>query len=707
MSWWVLAGLVVGILTAELIHSWILGLIALGLGLYLLFFKGRKNNALFSLFLAAGILLTVPRLAALCLPDYGSETAYVISSARLVMDGDDYCAWQGKVIEPKNLAGAVVLVYSEQYAPGVYSLQGRLLPPVQYRNPGQGWHYKRKVYAGEIGVLKWPQILSFRPTPPSFIERARTGFRNNITANFVHADSAALALALTTGNRSLLRGELKDSIFKTGAGHTMAMSGLHVGILMAIALTVLQRLGLGRGLASLIGFVGILFFLIFVGPSPSLVRAVLMSGWGIAALLAGREKIGLLALQWTCFVMLLFNPLWLFDYAFIFSLIATFVCLTGAESLERYLGFLPASIRRTGSITIIIQLVALPLGIYLFGSSSLWALLANLIIIPLMPLLTGCSLLAGLIPGAAGRIILLPASFLLRGMAAFLSLLNQFPLPIEMGGISLAFTAVTSAALLLHLSGLSAKKTAYFALIGLLCTAVCFNFMAYCVTSVWFLDVGQGDSILIRAKGQWILVDCGDSSAGVRAVLPTLKFLGVNRLSALILTHPHADHVGGAEVVLANLPVKQVIGNFQAEFVSAVSARVQPGLTVFSHNLNLSNLNDTSLLISFGGDKVLLTGDIEAEGERLYWRHIGPHRVLKVAHHGSNTSSSPEFLAKVQPRVAVISCGLGNQFGMPGRNTLENLAQTGARVCRTDLSGCVRVDFWPWGAISVTTFLGR
>jgi competence protein ComEC len=703
----VLAGLAFGILTAELFHLWVLGLISLGLGLFLLFVKGRKDIALFSLFLAAGILLTVPRIEALCSPDYGSETTYVIRSARLVQDGVDYCVWQGKVLEPKKLAGTVVLVYSEQYASGTYCLQGRLLPPVQYRNPGQGWHYKRKVYAGEIGVLKWPQIRSFLPAPLSFIERARVCFRNNIAANLVHEDSAALALALTTGDRSLLRGELKNSVFKTGVGHTIAMSGMHVGILMALALTALQRLGLGRGLASIIGFIGILLFLLFAGPSPSLVRAVLMSGFGIAALLAGKEKIGVQALQWTCFAMLLFNPLWLFDYAFILSFIATFVCLAGAGAFEKYLAFLPAPVRRPGSVTIIIQLVALPLSIGLFGSSSWWAPAANLVIIPLMPLLTGGSLLAGLIPGTAGRIMALPAFFLLRGMAAFLTLLNQFPLPIEIGGIGLGFTAVASMALLLHFLGLSAKKAAYFAVIGILITAVCFNFMAYGVTSVWFLDVGQGDSILIREKGQWILVDCGDSSAGEKAVLPTLKFLGVNRLSALILTHPHADHAGGAEAVLANLPAEQVISNFQAESISAVRARALSDLAVFSHNLSLQNLNDTSLLISFGGDKVLLTGDIEAAGERLYWVRIGPHSVLKVAHHGSNTSSSPEFLAKVQPQVAIVSCGLGNQFGMPGGNTLENLAKAGARVYRTDLSGCVRVDFWPWGTFSVTTFVGR
>jgi competence protein ComEC len=711
MSRWVLASLVLGILGAELANSTLLGWVCFGLGLLLMLFKDRRQIALCLLFLAAGMLLTGFRLERLYAPDYGNEDSYTLKSARLIQAGDDYFAWQGKVIEPQNLAGAVVLIFSEQYRPGVYRLRGCLYPPVQYRNPGQGWHYKRRLYAGEIGVLNHPQALSFQERPLSLIERARSSYRNNIAANIANKDSAALALALTTGDRSLLQGELKSSVYLTGVGHLLAMSGLHVGILLGLAMAFLRRLGLSRVFSSVAGFVCILIFLLFAGPSPSLLRAVLMSAWGIAALLWGREKQGMQALEWTSVFMLLYNPLWLFDYAFVFSLLATFICLAAGGRLETFLAFLPEPIRRTGSITIIIQLVALPLTIYLFGSSSLWAPLANLALIPLTPALAGFSLLSGLIPGTAGMILSLPARYLLGGVAEFLSLLNQFPLPIKMGGLGLALTAVTSGGLILYLSGLTLRKTAYLTVASLLIAVLVFNFYAYGVTSVWFLDVGQGDSILIRSRGHWVLVDCGDAYAGEKAVLPTLRFLGVDKLKALILTHSHADHVGGMETVLANIPVDQVYSNFMPEAAEKAAivvkeAKVLADLEVYSHNLSLSNLNDTSLLVSLRG-KLLLTGDIEEAGERLYWHKIGPHQVLKVAHHGSDTSSSPEFLAAVQPQASVISCGLGNRFGFPDMATLDNLAQGGSQVFRTDLSGYVRVDFWPWGHVSIITFIGR
>ena len=143
-------------------------------------------------------------------------------------------------------------------------------------------------------------------------------------------------------------------------------------------------------------------------------------------------------------------------------------------------------------MTILIQLVALPLVIGLFGSSSLWSLFANIVIVPLMPFLAGFSLLAGLLPGAMGAVVAFPARILLKGVAAFLTLLTEFPLPIRMGGLGLALTAVASLGLLLHLSGLGFKKTAYLLVTGMSIVVLVFNFFTHCVTTVWFLDVGQG-----------------------------------------------------------------------------------------------------------------------------------------------------------------------------------------------------------------------
>ncbi len=416
--------------------------------------------------------------------------------------------------------------------------------------------------------------------------------------------------------------------------------------------------------------------------------------------------------------MLLYNPLWLFDYAFVFSFLATFVCLTVGLRLEKHLGFLPEPVARTASMTIIIQTVALPLTIYLFGSFSLWSPLANMVIVPLMPLLTGFSLLAGL-PGQVGRVLALPGGLLLGGVAEFVKLLAETPLSICMGGLPLVLFAGGSALLLLFLTGRGKK---IFPVLLAICVGCCglWTVAARGTISVWILDVGQGDAILLRNWGHWVLVDCGDTHAGERAVVPTLEFLGVRRLQALIITHPHDDHAGGLEAVLARFPVDKILVN--ASFMDSPWREIAPGaqvvrshysladnIQIYSHSIPLPNENDGSLLISLTapGGKFLMTGDLEEAGERLYLHRLGRHQVLKVAHHGSNSSTQADFLSRVRPNIAVISCGLGNKYDFPHRETLDKLSQTGVSTYRTDTHGYVRMRFWPWKRYTITTFTGR
>lgn len=709
MARWALVSLTLGIIAGWLTGSLTLGWVCLGLGVILAFVKASRPLAVISLFLALGLLLTVFRLARLYAPAYGAEESYTLKSIRLVQAASDYFAWQGQVIAPQELAGATVLVYSDTYSPGVYSLKGRLQPPVRYRNPGQGWHYLRKLYAGEIGTLSRPKTLSCHEEPPGLLEYLRDSYRTKLIANIADPDSAALALALTVGDKSLLAGELKASVYLTGVGHLLAMSGLHVGIFLGLVLGLCRRLGLNRIAANVIAGVFILFYLFFAGPSPSLIRAVLMAAWGIAALALGRESQAKHTLAWVALFMLLYNPLWLFDYAFIFSFLATFICLCAAGSMAKLFRFLPQSLRRAASVTIIIQLAALPLTLYLFGRFSLWAPLANLVLIPLTPALAMFSLLAGVLPGPLGLLAALPARYLLKGVAALVTLLSQFPLAVTLGGVALALVAVASGGLMLYLGGLSFKRTLGLTAAGLGLVVLIFSFFQYKVTTLWFLDVGQGESILIRSAGCWFLVDCGDDRAGENTLVSTLATLGVGSLDALILTHAHADHIGGLPALLAAVPVQEIYTSFPLPAASIVQHELvlTADIKLLSHNCSLANLNDTSLLVVIGPDKALLTGDIEQQGEILYSPRISPNRVLGVAHHGSSTSSSPEFLAAVNPQIAVISCGLGNQFGLPTAETLANLARVGATVLRTDLAGCVRIDFWPWGAVSITTFTGR
>ena len=233
-------------------------------------------------------------------------------------------------------------------------------------------------------------------------------------------------------------------------------------------------------------------------------------------------------------------------------------------------------------------------------------------------------------------------------------------------------------------------------------------------------DVGQGDAILLRFGERALLIDAGpDPQTARQVLLPRLAKLGVERLDGLALTHIDADHVGGAADILRSLPVAalwvaapdrsdpllSVIEAAAAqagsrierprdgddlEWHPAVSVRVR---FAASEDARGDNNRSMVLQVRYGETDLLLTGDIEDAAERALIaadNRLGAD-VLKVAHHGSATSSSPEFLAAVQPQVAIISAGLGNRFNHPREDVLRRLRMAGAQVFRTDLAGDVAV----------------
>ncbi len=235
------------------------------------------------------------------------------------------------------------------------------------------------------------------------------------------------------------------------------------------------------------------------------------------------------------------------------------------------------------------------------------------------------------------------------------------------------------------------------------------------------LDVGQGDSILIRTPaGKSILIDAGTGGVDVA---PLLRARGVEELSMVIATHPHADHIGGLDEVLAEIPARSYFDNglphttasysdlmklveahgivyFTAE--SGWSRELEPGLTMELLGPptpplkgTRSDLNSNSVIVrlTHGTQCFLFTGDAEEPTEALLLqRGITPCGVLKVAHHGSAHSTTSSWLAAIKPEIALISVGEGNRYGHPADETLERIASVGASVYRTDLSGTIHLE---------------
>jgi competence protein ComEC len=234
---------------------------------------------------------------------------------------------------------------------------------------------------------------------------------------------------------------------------------------------------------------------------------------------------------------------------------------------------------------------------------------------------------------------------------------------------------------------------------------------------IWFLDVGQGDGIVIRLpRGEFVVVDCAAGSG--EEMLDLLRSLGCTRIRAMVMSHPHVDHLGGLKDVIEAIPVEafydpgvphptagyrrlleSVEGNVRDYIMPRTGDRIEwdPSVkvTVLSAGGDAAaGVNNASIVLrmEFGRTSVILAGDAEKEAEAgIVERFAGRIRsdILKVGHHGSRTSSSPPFLREVAPKHVVISCGTGNTYGHPAPITLRNLEAIGAAIHRTDLDGTI------------------
>jgi competence protein ComEC len=233
---------------------------------------------------------------------------------------------------------------------------------------------------------------------------------------------------------------------------------------------------------------------------------------------------------------------------------------------------------------------------------------------------------------------------------------------------------------------------------------------------VHFINVGQGDATLIQAPdGETMLIDGGDSNTGV---LQYLLSQGVQHLNLMVATHPHSDHIGGLVQVLEGIPVDEVITNGQMHttsiyerFLDAIAsaqvqyAEVKRGDMIPLGNLEFDvlspisitseDLNDNSIVLRlvYGDTSFLFTGDAQANAEASMLNSDldVSATILKVAHHGSRTSSTPAFLNAVKPQVAIYFAGLGNDYGHPHAETLEALSSVGAKIYGTDIDGTIIV----------------
>ena len=547
--------------------------------------------------------------------------------------------------------------------------------------------------------------------------------------------AAALAGALLLGETSELTPETVSAFRDGGVAHVLAISGLHVGLLALGLAAALRPLGASVATRDAILLVATLAFAGFTGGRAPVLRAALMIGLYLAARLIGRPTSPAHVMGLSVVVLLAADPSNLFEVGFLLTYAAVFgiaaIAPLFAKPLRRRL---PAPLADGIAATLGAELCVFPIQATVFHVVPFVAVLSNLVVVPLASAFLFAAallfplLLAGPLAAAAA---LAPLSLLADAMVGLLGLLDALgaarvvPTP--------AFAEAALLAILLAAAGtIRARRPRRASLAG----ALALVFLGSARPSVAArpgearlvaLDVGQGDSFLIVTEKGRVLVDGGGTfdaayDFGRTRLLPRLAALGAVSFDAVVLSHPHPDHARGLIAALKLLPIGRVYlprgaprnlfldealasaaaGGVPVEALGAgdrfVAAGVEfealhPGPATYAR----SPENNGSLVLALRLDsrRILLTGDIEAaaEGDLVAGGADLSADVLKVAHHGSRTSTTPAFLERVSPRLALVGVGRRNRFGHPGAGVVQRLAASGARVFRTDLEGDVALLF--------------
>ena len=584
-----------------------------------------------------------------------------------------------------------------------------------------------------IPVSFWPAHLAYL-------------LKNGIDAAFPE-ETAAVVRAVVTGSRDKLTDQFTSSLERTGLSHTVAVSGMHLSCFAGILALVLGR---GRRSTAAVVIFWALLFSGIAGSTPSVSRAAVMIILLQIAPLLRRERDDATALAFALMLLMLWNPYSAAHVGLQLSFAAVsgilifahpmknkacqalcLVIIAGDQKLIRVGKRLGQAVVSVLSATLGAMVTTVPLTALHFGTMSLIAPVTNLLTLWAITLIFAAGLLTGILSfalPAVASFLSIPVAWLagyvawcadLFSKAVFASLtLDSF---FYRGWLILFYIVLVSAFLV-------RGKRRYILPGCCLVCALCLSILCTSITyrrgsmTVTALDVGQGQSILLRCGERLALVDCGGDSYDDPGDIAAdyIQSRGRRMVDFLILTHYHADHANGIVQLLNRIPVKTLFvpnveaddprrqeilktaqerdveicfveGDTAVSFYDGSQIMLYPPLYVGAD----SNELGLSVLASAGEQNVLITGDMGGLTERmlLQYAQLPDIELLVAGHHGSKHSTTEELLTGVKPEVCIISVGEHNHYGHPAAETLHRLESAGAEVYRTDQSGTISVTF--------------
>lgn len=550
------------------------------------------------------------------------------------------------------------------------------------------------------------------------------------------SQEGAFLEALLLGERSRLDERTLRTLQSSGLFHLIAISGAHIAIISYFLFHFLRLWRFSDRLRSLVIILGLLFYAFLVEGRPSVVRATTMAILYLFSRLLWKDASLLNTLSAACFLLLLLNPLQLFEAGFILTFIATLTIILFFPKIKKYFPVLPFRLTDLAILSIAAQLGVIPFIAQAFNRVTLGSLILNIPAVPLIGLIMATGwlfLLTSAFSFSLGSIMAIVLKKIINFFFVMAHLFDGFH-PFSYRIPTPPFFIIVGYFFFLFLL-IAPRRFRYQKLATLSGFSVfAFFLLIYPFSSssphlrLTFLDVGQGEATLVEFPGhEKMLIDGGgfqDSSfdVGEEVVCPFLWRHGIKKVDYVVLTHAHPDHLNGLKAVARNFAIKEfweatqpseskdyeelmgslrpqtkhyryfrgdkrVISGFSLEFLHPSAERRGPA--------PVSNEDSLVFRLSHEQGLVLFSGDIGESSEQELLLHQ-PHLqalVLKSPHHGSRTSSSEPFLGAVNPEIIIISAGRNNIYGVPHPEVLKRYEKTGALILRTDLDGAIELIF--------------
>lgn len=581
-----------------------------------------------------------------------------------------------------------------------------------------------KMYANKIEVLKYNKIKTYLYTLKENI--------CNIYDDILPQKESNILKAMILGEKQFLDNETIDLYRTSGIYHILAISGLHIGIL-SLFLTKIFKF-VNRRFGYIFVIIILIFYCIFTGASLSTIRATIMCITVLIANILFRNPDFISSISLSAIILLIKNPYYIFDIGFLYSYTSVFsIAFLGGRICNIYniTGIYKAFI-----ISFFVCLSIKPITAYYFYNFTILDTFLNIIIIPFMSIVV----IIGFISSIVGMFSISIAKFLIGSVYYILRLFTYMCKVVENMNFNNIIIGRPSTFVIIGLyimlffigytfyDKYLLKKRKKFINIGMsiFITFVSISILIPKPFSITMLDVGQGDSIVGINNDGVFLIDGGGNnnfSTGENIILPYLKSKGIETIDFVFVSHNDSDHIKGVIEILDKINIKNLFlpinNTLDENYETLLNIAKDKNIPIYflqngdsltlGKNLNFDvlhpnkefldkddNNNSLVLKLNYNNNSVLFTGDIEKQAEDFLLDNNKNLKsdILKVAHHGSKTSTTTDFIKNVTPKDALISCKENNIYKHPSEETLKTLKDANINIYRTDKNKSITIKFY-------------